>query len=501
MTLGKRLFFTNTLFIAALVIVAAVTLWGVLSMRSDLYLMVYEHRELALINEISVRVAEASGALRDDLPDRSFVTAMLEQAAQDSRSLRELQTSEGHRDADHAEREESLIADTISGLEAIKARIQSPFDVLHRADTDAVSARAVGLMDNLKALAQETQRAASGAQDDAASNIRWTLSLTLGNCVALIVAAVCLGLTQYHRVMRPLQRLRAGVRLVARGRFDHLLTTEGDSEFVELANDYNRMAGELRTLYQNLEEKVAAKSRDLVRSERLASVGFLAAGVAHEINNPLGIISTFAELSMRRLAPLSGNPAVAEVSRWQKMMHEEAFRCKGIIEKLLSLSRKGNESRGPVILAQVAGDVAAMVGRLGRSRDQQVSIELQSLDGLVVNANEAEIKQVLLNLVVNAVESVESRGQVRVEGGAEEDMVAIHIHDNGCGMSPQTLEHAFEPFFTHKPGGSGPGVGLGLSICHAIVESHHGRITAHSEGPGKGSRFTIHLPRAALEPV
>src|SRR6185369_10914403 len=114
----------------------------------------------------------------------------------------------------------------------------------------------------------------------------------------IIAIAVLIGVSQYRGVMRPLRRFSSGVRSIAGGNFRRRLVIAGDDEFAGLAQDFNRMAAELDGLYRELEDKVATKSKELVRSERLASVGFLAAGVAHEINNPLGIISGYAELSL-----------------------------------------------------------------------------------------------------------------------------------------------------------------------------------------------------------
>jgi signal transduction histidine kinase len=106
------------------------------------------------------------------------------------------------------------------------------------------------------------------------------------------------------------------------------------------------------------------------------------------------------------------------------------------------------------------------------------------------------MKQVLLNLTVNALEAVPPGGEVVIEGRRRDDWVEVSVSDNGRGISAESLPHVFEPFFTEKRGSGEPGTGLGLSITHAIVEGHGGRIEAHSDGPGRGSRFTFHLPAA-----
>jgi signal transduction histidine kinase len=280
-----------------------------------------------------------------------------------------------------------------------------------------------------------------------------------------------------------------------------------DNEFARLAADFNRMADQLDGFYKDLEQKVAAKSKELIRSERLASVGYLAAGVAHEINNPLGIISGYAEYALADLK--TGNPAAAaEVDNTLKIIRDEAFRCKDITAKLLSLARQGETKRQRVNLADVAENVVSVVGGLRDFKDRRITVRAETRELLTVDGVEGEIKQVLMNLLINALEATadsEGSGEVHVTVTRGDDphgrpAVTLAVSDNGRGMPPEILEHVFEPFFTDRPRREDapprPGTGLGLSITHAIVQSHHGRISAHSEGPGQGSRFVVELPAA-----
>ena len=132
---------------------------------------------------------------------------------------------------------------------------------------------------------------------------------------------------------------------------------------------------------------------------------------------------------------------------------------------------------------------------LTRYRDRRVVADFDSTELLEVVANPTEIKQVLLNLTVNALEAVPpQRGEVRLTGRRSGDWVEVAVEDNGKGMSADTLQNVFEPFFTNKRGAGDPGTGLGLSITHAIVENHGGRLRAESAGPGRGSRFSVLLP-------
>jgi signal transduction histidine kinase len=260
------------------------------------------------------------------------------------------------------------------------------------------------------------------------------------------------------------------------------------------------MASELSTLYAELERKVQVKSQELVRSERLASVGFLAAGVAHEINNPLNIMSGYAEMARGWLQSADHHGEVEQVRDALDIIRQEAFRCKDITDKLLSLAT-GETQRSQVSLPRLAGEMAAMLRGLRKYQDRSIIVQAEEAAHAPVRASAAEIKQVLLNLMVNALEAVPSgSGEVRVDCRRAAGMVEVAVSDNGEGMTPEVRERVFEPFFSARRSRAAQhrsrGVGLGLSISHAIITNHGGKITAESGGPGLGSRFSIELPVA-----
>jgi signal transduction histidine kinase len=241
---------------------------------------------------------------------------------------------------------------------------------------------------------------------------------------------------------------------------------------------------------------VFRKSRELVRAERLASVGYLAAGVAHEINNPLNIISGYAELSLKALRRNGVSARDAEAVEHLAIIRSEAFRCKEITTRLLSLAKGGADGREIVSLRDAVENIADLVRGLKIIRHRRLRVDLEGEKPLLVQANLTEMKQVLLNLIVNAFEAVSEGGEVTVTGVSTADWVEVEVVDNGRGMSGETLERVFEPFFTNKRGAGEPGTGLGLSISYAIITGHGGEIHAHSDGPGRGSRFKIRLPAA-----
>jgi signal transduction histidine kinase len=262
----------------------------------------------------------------------------------------------------------------------------------------------------------------------------------------------------------------------------------------ELAEALNDMTQRFQEVRDDLDRKVQLRTREVIRSEQLASVGFLAAGVAHEINNPLASIAMCAESLESRLAGLVADDSEAQVARrYLELIQAEAFRCKGITEKLLDFSRLGEVRRQPTAIMALVNDVAEMLRHVGRFAGR--SIEIDDGPDLPVMVNPQEIKQVVLNLLVNALDCIESNGHVRVAVRRIGETAVVTFSDDGCGMNDEVLEHLFEPFFTRRK--TGQGTGLGLSIVHRIVVDHGGRIEAESDGPGKGATFRVTLPLAA----
>ena len=319
---------------------------------------------------------------------------------------------------------------------------------------------------------------------------------------ALAVMATLVGLALlFNRwVLDPIRLLQRGVRRVARGSFDYAIEINTGDEMQALAEAFNDMTARLRVTYNDLENQVRERSRQLVRSERLAGVGFLAAGVAHEINNPLASIAFCSEALENRLAPLLAAGDVADakvVQNYLRMIQEEAFRCKSITEKLLDFSRCGEIQRERTDLAGLIQGVVEMVRHMGKYR--QKKIVFLPREAVLAHVDGQEIKQVVLNLVVNALDCMAEHGTLKVDLRHAEGMAEMVFADDGCGMEPDVLENIFEPFFTRRR--VGKGTGLGLSITHRIVSQHHGEIHASSPGDGQGATFSVRLPVHARESV
>lgn len=303
----------------------------------------------------------------------------------------------------------------------------------------------------------------------------------------------------FHRwVLDPVRLLHRGVRRVARGSFHYKINITSGDEMQALAEAFNDMTARLSATYADLERQVQERSRQLVRSERLAGVGFLAAGVAHEINNPLASIAFCSEaLESRLKTAMQAAPSSDQkvVSSYLRMIQDEAFRCKRITEKLLDFSRCGEIQRERTDLVGLVQSVVEMVQHMGRYR--QKSVVFHPREAVFAHVDAQEIKQVVLNLVVNALDCMEPGGTLRIEVRNGGGFAEVTFADDGCGMEPEVLENIFEPFFTRRK--EGKGTGLGLSITHRIVSQHGGEIGAESPGEGQGSTFRVRLPSRAPE--
>jgi two-component system NtrC family sensor kinase len=334
----------------------------------------------------------------------------------------------------------------------------------------------------------------------------YRISLGIVLTTSVVGALLMAGLLRffYRWVFYPIRDLEAGVGKVAQGDFEHRIEVRSGDEIEDLAEAFNDMTSRLRDMYRDLAHQVNERSRQLVRSERLAGVGFLAAGVAHEINNPLASIAFCSEALERRLSELLAArpaPKVQDrevVDKYLKMIQEEAFRCKEIIQRLLEFSRGGERRREPTNLADLIQGVLDMVQHLPNCKGKQLLFNPEQRSTAWVNAQ--EVKSVVLNLVVNALDSMEEGGRLTVELRTRAGLAEMVFRDTGCGMTQDVLENIFEPFFTRSR--TGKGTGLGLSISHRIINGHGGDIEATSVGPGQGSTFTVRLPlQAAGEKV
>ncbi|HJV22845.1 MAG TPA: ATP-binding protein [Holophagaceae bacterium] len=281
-------------------------------------------------------------------------------------------------------------------------------------------------------------------------------------------------------VVRPVAALLAGTRRVAEGDLNTVIRVEGRHELSELADAFNGMT-----------HRLGETQRQLAQADKLASIGRLAAGIAHEINNPLTGVLTYASLLQKRLAPQGQDAEDMEV-----IVHE-TIRCRGIIRELLDFARPTPPSRKPTDLNEVARKAMAVV--VTQLRLNHVSIALDLAQDLpLASADANQLQQVVVNLLLNAADaSGPEGGEIRlVSRAAPPDFVELTVEDHGEGIPLEHQPHLFEPFFSTK---GNKGTGLGLAVSWGIVESHGGTLSVQSE-PGHGARFTLRIPLAPPAP-
>ena len=326
---------------------------------------------------------------------------------------------------------------------------------------------------------------------------------------ALMLVAV-LWVSFQSLVAKPFRILLDGSRLVAAGQYGHRIDLGTTDELSELADAMNSMSTRFRDVYDrqqtanaDLDRQVKERTREVIRSEQLASVGHLAAGVSHEINNPLASIAWSAEMLQSEVEDIviadSGKLTLSDelstsLQTNLRRIQDQAYRCKDITDRLLAFSQMGDRTRSSVDLAVVVRDVVELVGQVGKYRCKSLTVHCN--EDVSAHVNSHEIRQVVLNLVTNAMESVDSDGSVEIHVKNRGDNAYVGVYDNGCGMTKEVQDHLFEPFFTRRRDGTG--TGLGLSITYRIVSQHHGKLTASSDGEGKGSRMEMLLP---IEPA
>jgi two-component system NtrC family sensor kinase len=300
-------------------------------------------------------------------------------------------------------------------------------------------------------------------------------------------------------VGRPLNQLVEITRKIGKGDFSERVFVRGRDELSSLANAMNQMCEQLaesrEAVRKETEARIAALEQ-LRHTERLATLGRLSSGIAHELGTPLNVVSGRAKLI------ISEDLKKEDITECSRIIKEQAERMTKLIRQLLDFARRRTPQKSPVDLKNLSGQVLKMLKPAAEK--QKVILELLKYDDIpLVSIDQFQFQQVLINLVMNGIQAMPDGGHLKIEllmkyachptlsSGREKNYVAINIKDEGTGISEDNINRLFEPFFTTK--NVGEGTGLGLSIAYGIVREHGGWIDVKSK-VSEGSCFTIYIP-------
>jgi two-component system, NtrC family, sensor kinase len=334
--------------------------------------------------------------------------------------------------------------------------------------------------------------------------------------MALVAIACFSWLFILRLVDLPIKRLQAGTHELATGNLGFQIDVESRDELGELAQSFNQMSVLLRSANaeivswaKTLEDRVSQKTKELKRAhehvlhiEKMATIGKMAAVMAHEINNPLAGILTYAKLIRKWIDhdQLTTPPKKLEASQCLDLIASESRRCGDLVKNLLVFSRTAPLNKQSTDVREVIDRSVRLVSHQLDLNGVQLQLDLPSYLPRI-QCDPAQIEQVLIALVMNAIDAMPRGGNLWISArlGSEGSEYSIVVRDDGSGIAPEILSKIFEPFLTTKE--TGKGVGLGLAVSNSIVERHDGRIDVQSE-LGKGTTFTVTLPvESAAEPL
>jgi signal transduction histidine kinase len=309
-----------------------------------------------------------------------------------------------------------------------------------------------------------------------------------------IILAIGMSYAMAHSLAAPVQKLVRATDAVSDGDYDHTIAVETKDEIGHLARKFDEMRQSLkRQMTQlaqrniDLEEtlrKLERTQAELVQSEKLAATGKITAQLSHELNNPIHNIRSCLEAARKKI--VAGNPA----AEFLDMAHEEVLRISKLLRQMLDFYRPQPTEREPVSLPPIVHEIIKSSGEI--LQQHRIRCKFEVPDQLPpVYGSRDQLKQVFLNLVLNAIDALTNGGELTIGGGEQNGWVHLSIADTGVGIPPENLDRIFDAFFTTKSKASG--VGLGLSVSYGIVRGHGGRIDVESV-PGRGSKFTVKLP-------
>jgi len=310
-----------------------------------------------------------------------------------------------------------------------------------------------------------------------------TTTIFLGIAFTGMIFALIVSSFLAKGILQPIRQLIFASHQWADGNLDYRVDATQRDEIAELAETFNLMASSLKERDERLKEYT---QQQIMKSERLATLGQLAAGVAHEINNPLGAILMYSHLSMEEVG--TDDPCHKNLEK----VAAEATRCKNIVRGLLDFARQSEPNVEEADANEILGRTLSVIQNQALFQNIKITTTLcASLPKAMMDCG--QIQQVFTNIILNAAEAIEEQGEINITTRIVEDgkFIEIEFADTGHGISRENLEKIFDPFFTTKE--VGHGTGLGLAVSYGIIARHKGSIEVNSS-PGKGTTFIVRLP-------
>jgi signal transduction histidine kinase len=474
-----------------LLILASVCAVGVhqfVGLRTDGRRLLEESRELALANDLDAHF-ESIGLLLELLQghgDAPELRRFLQVQIRDVRAiLREMNDPPGEDPSRRRHQAEELVL-----TRSLDQRLGLLDERLEARDAEELPLDAAGV-EELRTtgarLEEEAREEAERAENDLHERTRGAVRAMLTTVGLASLGLLAMLLLVLRQVVRPLRALERSAVALGRGEFRPGPPVRGNDEIGALAGAFEDMAAKVAATHSELEDRVAARTRELVRAARYADLGVLAAGVAHEINNPLATIATCAEGMRRRLE--RGTLDRREESEYFGTIVSEAYRARDITQRLLALARPESAPAERVVLLTLLQELLRVTRHQLERRD--VRLEIEAPPDLAVRGNSGELLQALVNLALNARDAGPAGKSVRITASRHGASAVIDVDDEGRGVPVELVERIFEPFFTTKP--PGEGTGLGLSLVAAVVEGHGGSIVV-MRSPAGGARFRVRIP-------
>ncbi len=470
-SIGRKVTLAFLAIAVALVTLGVVAIYNLRAVQLAADRLTEETREAQVIQELVVH-------LQDSGRDAAKAVAQTKAAIA---ALSDLGEEEDPSDFKHTRAEQHLYVAVSGHLDNAEAAIRRGTP----AEADTHLDRILGIALTLYA---ETKREFNRSHRDLERRSGYVLRALV---VTSLLVAVILMLSYVfvaRQIVRPLKEMRRGATLLGGGYLGHRIHVHSKDELGDLAAEFNRMAQRLASHHAELELQVRERTRQFVRAAKLAEMGELAAGVAHEINNPLASIASCAEVLERRLADQELDQD--EAREYLTIIAKEAYRMQDTTSRLLLFARQEPGTLEDTDVEQLLGELIRIESPAAKKRGLLLDVEIERPLPRIL-ANPGELKQVLINLLKNAYDASTEGDTVHVRAQRGSDGLTIQVVDHGQGVKPENLDRIFDPFYTTKS--PGKGTGLGLALAYRIIEGHGGLISVQGTRDG-GACFTVHLP-------